>query len=118
MDSERIFDLLRNYAEQIPTLLTYTACLIFALTRWKRHPKVSMTVVLALAIFVIQAIVFTIVYTFVPPYFIRSASPENMQTVIRNVYLALGLISFSVSAVALALLLTAIFMQRRPATTV
>ena len=118
MESERILELLRSYAEQIPTLLTYTACLVFALTRWKRYPKVSLTVALALAIFLVQVFVFTIIYAFVPDYFIRSANPENVQTVIRNVYLVLGLISNSISAVALALLLAAIFMQRRLAATI
>ena len=118
MDSDKILELIRTYAEQIPTLLTYAGCLILALTRWKRHPKVSLAVAIALAIFLLQAIVFTIIYAFVPDYFIRSASPENIRTVIRNVYLVLGLISFSISAVALALLLTGIFMQRRPAPTI
>ena len=113
MDSDRIFELLRSYGEQIPTLLTYMVCLIFALTRWKRHPKVSLTVAIALALFLLQALIFTIVYAFVPNYFIRSSNPENIRTVMRNVYLVLGLISFSISALALALLLAGIFMQRR-----
>jgi hypothetical protein len=118
MNSERILEILRSYAEQLPTLLTYTACLIFALTRWKRYPKVSLTVAIALAIFLLQAIIFTLVYAFVPDYFIRSASSQDIQTVVRNVYLVLGLISYGVSAVALAVLLIGIFMKRRYVTTI
>lgn len=114
MDSERLFALFRAFAEQLPSLLTLLACLVFALTRVKRFPKVALGVAIACGLLLVHAIVFTIIYNVVPPLFIRSASPENIQQVIQNVYLVIGLISNTVAAIGFAVLLAAIFMMRKP----
>lgn len=113
MDADRLFELFRAFLEQIPTLLTLLACIVFAITRWKRHPKVAMVVAIGLGILLIHMIVFTFVYNIVPGYFIRSTSYENVEQVIRNVYLVLGWISNSFAAVGFAVLLTGIFMRRK-----
>jgi hypothetical protein len=101
-----------NLVEQLPSLLTMLGCMVFAFLRWKRHPKVSLMVVLGLGLLFLHVIVFLFVYDLIPPLFIR---PENYLTnaaVRRNVFLVLGLISNTVAAVAYAVLLAGVFMQR------
>lgn len=113
--SDRLYYLLINFVQQLPSLLALLACLIFAITRWKRHPKVAMVVTIGLALLLLHAIVFLLVYNFVPRYFIDYAAPSaDIETTIRNVYLVLGWISNSAAAVAFAVLLTGIFMRRKP----
>lgn len=102
-------------AEQSPTLLAMLACAFFALSRWKRHPKVSLVVAISLGLMVLHAIIFMFVYELVPPLFISSASYESANASRRVVFLVLGLISNTTAAVAYAILLVGIFMQRRPA---
>ena len=99
--------------------VAYYAIFRFAITRWKRHPKVSMVVTIGLALLLVHAIVFLFVYNFVPSYFIQAAQKDyrdykEIETIIRNVYLVLGWISNSAAALAFAVLLTGIFMRRKP----
>jgi predicted cobalt transporter CbtA len=102
--------------EQLPSLLTLVGCIIFAITRWKRHPKVSLIVVAGLGLLILHALAFLIIYDVVPPLFINSAdSYQNTEPIRRTVYLVIGLISNCIAAVAFALLLAGIFMQRKPA---
>ena len=112
--SNKLFDLLKSLAEQLPSLLTLLACMIFAIARWKRHPKVSLAVLISLGLLFFHVLVFSIVYNWVPIWFIRSAGSADMQSVSRNVFLVLGLIASSTRAVGFGLLLTAIFMLRKP----
>lgn len=115
MDSNQLFDLFRAYLEQLPTLLALLIGIVFAITQWKRHPKVAMVVVAGLGFLLLHLIIFTIVYNVVPRWFIRSsAGYENLRKVIDNVYLVLGLISNSVFAVGFGILLAGIFMRRSP----
>jgi len=110
--SSKLFDLLKNLLEQLPTLLTLLACMIFAIARWKRHPKVSLVVLISLGYLFLHLLVFAVVYNWVPDWFIHSASSGFQPTVIRNVYLVLGLITNTSLAIGLAVMLTAIFMGR------
>ena len=115
MTSERLYYLFINFVEQLPSLLALVACLIIAITRWKRYPKVAMVVTIGLVLLLLHEIVFTFVYHFVPRYFIDySRSYAEIEPRIRNVYLVLGWISNSVAAFAYAVLLTGIFMRRKP----
>lgn len=113
--SEKLLELLKALAEQLPSLLTLLACMVFAATRWKRHPKVSLVALISLALLFLHGIVFAIIYNWVPDLFIRSATYADMQSVIRRVYLVLGLFYNAALAVAFALLLASIFMQRSTA---
>jgi hypothetical protein len=104
-----------SLVEQLPSLLTLVGCIIFALVRWKRHPKISLIVIAGLGLLIVHALAFLIIYDVVPPLFIKTTSFQDTEPIRRTVYLILGLISNSVAAVAFALLLAGIFMQRRPA---
>src|ERR1700694_5933212 len=87
----KLFDLLKQIVEQLPSLLTLVACMIFAITRWKRHPKVSLLVLISLALLFIHGIAFSIIYNWVPCWFIKPGQYDA--TEMRNVYLVLGLLS-------------------------
>src|SRR5688572_15610574 len=113
MDSTQLFNLFQNYLEQLPTFLALIAGIVFAVTRWKQHPKVAMVVVIALAFLLLVQVVFTTLYVVVPSWVIRSSEGyENIRTVIDRVYLVLGLLSNGAAVIGFGLLLAAIFMRR------
>jgi hypothetical protein len=115
MTSDRLFYLFINFVQQLPSLLALVACIVFAITRWKRYPKVAMVVTIGLGLLLLHSIVFVFVYNFVPRWFIDySRDYREIETTIRNVYLVLGWISNSAAAVAFAVLLAGIFMGRKP----
>lgn len=112
--SDRLFYLFTNFLQQLPSVLALVGCIIFAITRWKRYPKVAMVVTIGLGLLLIHSIVFLFVYNFVPRWFIDYTQDyRSIETTIRNVYLVLGWISNTASAVAFAVLLAGIFMQRK-----
>jgi|GEM_PF-669268 len=119
MDADRLFDLFRSYLEQLPSLLTLLACIVFAIIRWKRHPKVSMVVVIALGYLLLHQLIFTIVYQIGVHNWVmaayRTGSSEETRTVVERVYLVVGLISNAAAAIGYGVLLAGIFMQRKPA---
>jgi hypothetical protein len=105
-------------AGQLPSLLAMAGGIVFALTRWKSKPRVSMMVVLGLALMLVHVFVFLIVYDLVPPIFLRGISAtttefETAERIRRNLFLTLGLISNALLAVPFALLLAAVFMGRK-----
>ncbi|MFY9620184.1 MAG: hypothetical protein WAQ99_10285 [Pyrinomonadaceae bacterium] len=115
MESTQLFNLLQSYLEQLPSFLALIAGIVFAITRWKHHPRVAMVVVIALVYLIAHFVVFTIVYNVVPRWVISSSgSYQNFRTVLDRVYLMLGLISNGAAAIGFGLLLAAIFMRRGP----
>jgi hypothetical protein len=103
--------------EQSPSLIAMLACLVFALTRWKRYPKVAMVVAVGLALLLVHAIVFIFVYDLVPPIFLKSTyqNTEESERISRIVYVVLGLIYNTTAAVGFGILLAGVFIQRKPA---
>lgn len=94
---------------QLPSLLTMLACIVVAVIRWKRHPKVSMTLLISLGFLFLHTLVFAFVYAFVPDLFV---GPGNF-TAMRTVITIISFIYNSSLAIAFGILLTAVFMQRR-----
>jgi len=109
---EKFLTLLQDFAEQLPSFLTILGCMIFAVVRWQRNPRVSIVVLIALFILLIQSIVFTIVYNRVPDWIIDSAEVMSKAAVSQNVYLVLGIVSNCFLSIGLAVLLVGIFMRR------
>lgn len=106
--SSELFELIRDVLVQLPSLLTMIGCMAAAMILWKRHPKVSLTIVIGLTLLFLQAFIFSFVYAFVPDFFARPADFSAQQTVA-------SVISFfyhSVRAVGLAVILVAVFMRR------
>ena len=107
----KLTTLIKDFAVQIPSFLTILGCMIFAVVRWKHHPRVSLVVLIGLLLMAAQFIIAVIIYTWVPDWIIGSPTYGN-EAFSRNVYLVLGLLSNSFFAVALAVLLTGVFMRR------
>jgi hypothetical protein len=105
-------ELLRSFLEQLPSLLTFAGCIIFVIIRWKWYPKVSLILLVALIVGLIHEIVFTVVYNWVPGWFIPTGTYDPIVT--RNVYLVLGLITNTSAGAIVLLYLAAIFMNRPP----
>jgi|ERR1051325_8164856 hypothetical protein len=108
--ADKLWEVLRAILLQLPSLLAMLGCIMAAIVRWKRHPRVSLTVTISMVLFIASTGIFAFVYTFVPDILRKPGGDyRSMQT-------ALAIISFiynSTWAVALATLLAAIFMQRR-----
>ena len=104
--------------EQSPSLLAMLGGLVFALTRWKKYPKVAMMVALGLGLLLIHVIIFMFVYNLVPPLFLKDTISQNYEETARIrkiLYLVLGLIYNAAAIVGYGLLVAGIFMQRNPA---
>jgi predicted neutral ceramidase superfamily lipid hydrolase len=110
--SNDLFQMLRNVLTQLPSLLTLLICLVIAVARWKRHPKVSLIASLTFVFLILHGLVFSAVYIWIPRWFLGSGSYEPNRTF----FTALALITNFLFAVALATLLLAIFIDRRRAT--
>jgi hypothetical protein len=107
-----------GFAEQLPSLLALLGGLVFALTQWKKYPKVAMMVALGLGLLIIHIIIFMFVYDLAPPLFLRdtiSQSYEKTARIRRILYLVLGLIYNATAIVGYGILVAAIFMQRKRA---
>lgn len=100
---------LRNVLTQLPSLLTLLICLVIALVRWKRHPKVSLIASLAFVSLMLHGLISSATYIWLPRWLPRWDQSE------RAFFSALTLITNSLFAVLLATLLVAIFIDRRPA---
>lgn len=109
-ETSKFLDLLKALAEQLPSLITMIACIVFALTRRQRHPKVSLVVIIGLSLFILHVVGFSVVYGWVPDWLLKSDTYDAIRA--RNVYLVLGLINNTFAALLVAVLLAAVFMQR------
>ena len=111
--NEILTAVMKDLAMQTPSIIAIILGSIFAMVRWKRHPRVSLIVLIALLLLLIHQIVFAVVYASVPDLIIKSANDVDRSTVSRNVNIALALIYNSFEVVPFALLVIAIFMGRR-----
>jgi|ERR1051325_3069552 len=109
--ADKLWEVLRAILLQLPSLLAVLGCIVAAIVRWKRHPRVSLTVTISMVLFIVITVTFAFVYTFVPDLLRKPGGDyKSIQTVIT-------IISFvynSAWAIALATLLGAVFMQRAP----
>ena len=99
----------RRILEQLPALLAMLGGMVAALILWKRHPKVSLTVIVSLGLMLLHALVFALAYAWVPSWFITPGTYTASQTI----YSVLSLLYNSSLAIILAVLLIAVFMQRQ-----
>lgn len=109
--ADKLFEILRTLLLQLPSLITMFACIVFAIVRWKRHPKVSLTLIISLVLMIAVSVAFAFIYEFVPDLFRKPGDLGSTQTV----FMVISFFYNSLWAVALAILLAAIFMQRRRA---
>lgn len=108
---EDITQLLRSLLTQLPSLLVLLACLVIAIVRWKRHPKVSLVAGLAFAFLIFHGIGVSVIYIWLPRLLRSSASSESSETF----YSWLALFTNFTFAMGLATLLVAVFIDRKGA---
>lgn len=111
--SEIVMAVLKDLAVQTPSFIAIIVCAILAIIRWKRHPRVSLVLLIGLLLLLIHEFAFSVVYATVPDLIIKSASDVQRSTITRNVYIGLAVIYNCVEAVPFVCLLIAIFMGRR-----
>ena len=103
-----LYDLARNVGPQLPSLLTLLICMVVVLTRWRRHPKVSLVATLGLFLIVLHTLFFAAADVWLPRLFLDKGSLEP-----DRFYAIFGLTASLTLAIAFAVLLTAIFMDRK-----
>src|SRR5712664_2167038 len=109
---QKFYDLLWALLEQLPSLITILACLIFVATRWKRYPKVAPLVLVSLVLLLLHGPIFAAVYNWVPDLFIDRTSGASR--ISSTVMVVLSLIYHTALAIPFTLLLFSIFMRRNP----
>jgi hypothetical protein len=110
-NSYKIIQLLTSLLEQLPSIITIIGCIIFAIVRWKRAPRVALLVLIALLLILVHGPLFAAVYQWVPE--LLGYSPGSGVPFYANkIMLTIGLIYHLALAIPFALLFAAIFMQR------
>ena len=106
--SDDLFQVLRNLLTQIPSLFALLICLGVGLFRWKRHAKVSLIATLGFVSLILHGVMFSMVYVWLPTLVFGSDdhSPH------RTFFTALAIVTQALFALALAILLIAIFIDR------
>ena len=91
-------------------MLVVLAGIVFAIARWKRHPRVSALTVAGLVIFQFQSIAFSSMYYFLP----RLATRGWTWAAIDNLSIVVDVCHDIFFAGAIALLAAAVFIGRSP----
>lgn len=112
MEHTDLYYFARSVLLQLPSLLTICGCIGFAIVRRRRCPQVSVTVIAGLGLLFVHALVFAFVFAFLPDWLVASENYKARQTLIS----VFSFIYNSSLAIALAILLMAVFMRRDPAT--
>lgn len=98
-------------ARRLPMLLLCLGGITFAATRWKRHPRISLMTVLALVIYLVEAIVFIVFLYWLP----NMLQPMRLTPGTEGwIYSIIFFIEDFVFALVLILLVGAAFTQREP----
>jgi hypothetical protein len=113
---QKFYDFTWALLEQLPSLITILACLIFTVIRRKRYPQVAMLVLLGLVLLLLHGPIFAAVYNWVPDLLI-DRSRNNSDGITSSVMITLGLLYHAALAIPFALLLAAIFTRRQPTET-
>lgn len=104
-----LFQVLRNVLTQLPSLFTLLICLVFAITRWRRHPRVSLIAALGSTFLILHELFFSAAYIWLPRLFLASASLADNG----GFFKVLRLTSSFLFAAALGTLLIAVFINRK-----
>ncbi|HYH84403.1 MAG TPA: hypothetical protein VEX60_02910 [Pyrinomonadaceae bacterium] len=95
---------------QLPSILTALVCIIIAAVRWKRHPRISLLLILSLSWITVQSLIFDAIFFFAPQWLIDQGKTSSLDTF----YTVTGVTYNVMAALALALLLVAVFSLRMP----
>jgi len=95
----------------IPSVLTALVCIIVAAVLWKRHPKTSLLVIVSMVWLTLQMFMSEAVFYFVPQWLIEQGKYSSLDIF----YNVAGILNSILTALALGLLLWAVFGHRTPA---
>lgn len=106
--SNQLYQVVTEIAMQLPSILTMLGCSVVALIRWKRHPKVSLMIVIVLPLMILHLVVFAAVFAIV-----RSmVGYEDLRMI--QTYQTFVSVAYNVTlAILTAILLATIFVQRK-----
>lgn len=104
---------LTQLATDCPVLLAYVIGLILGLALWRRFPRPCLLVGIAMAVAVSVSIIATFLYAYLP-FAMDQFHWHHDQ--LDQMYTLVGLASSLGHAVAVAMMLTAVFVSRRPST--
>ena len=111
-EQSQLMQFLETLLHQLPSLVTIIVCIVSALIRWRRHPRISLVLVGALTWMLINILAFTVIYVFLLPDWSLRAG-QLLRFNFQALYLTVGFLYNTALTVGLGLLLIAIFMQRR-----
>jgi hypothetical protein len=111
-ESHWLFELLRTIMQQLPSLLALVGCMVFALVRWKHHPRVSLVLSAGLLWLFLVILLFATANYWIPDLIIRRGIFVEADSV-QTFYSAMSLTYNTGLAIGFALLLISIFMQRK-----
>jgi len=100
-----LFFLLRK----TPLILVLLGGLLFAIARWKRHPRVSLLALIGLGFYLVEIFVVTAVYYFLPALLERAGFPQSS-----GLFTVIQVVDDIVYAGILILLIGAALGQRLP----
>jgi hypothetical protein len=105
--SQDLLAIARNIGTQLPSLLTLLVCLVIVLVRRTRHPKVTLIAALGLVLLILHSLVFAVADVWLLRWFVQAESAD-----IDHFYAIFGLVSSLCLAIAFAVLLVAVFIDR------
>lgn len=101
---------LTRIARRLPMLLLALGGIVFALMRWKLHPRASLMTIIALGIYLVDMVVYTMILYWLPSI----VEPMRMSTsASRFFYSVVYFIEDIVMAVTIILLVAAAFANRK-----
>ena len=106
--TDDFYSLVRNVLTELPSLLVMLTCIVVGIVRWKRHPKISLIVIIALTFLTLLTLVSVPVFIWLPRLFV---DPGNYVTT-GNVYAVLNIIYNVLFTLGVGVLLLAVFIQR------
>lgn len=106
--NEDLHRLLLDVLTQLPSLVTMLICIVVAIVRWKRHPKASLIVIIALTLLGLGSLVFSAVFIWGARWVVSVGNFDNSQIV----FTVIGIVYNILFALAISVLLLAVFIQR------
>jgi hypothetical protein len=102
--------LLSVFAGRIPLFLLLLGGIVFAMTRWNRHPKVSFLTILGLLFYLLETTFFTFTI-YLLPTLLPAGGPMAMNETFYNILYVADDIAY---AAVLIVLVSAVFTRRTP----
>ncbi len=101
--------LLMSFVQRSPILLVALGGIVFAIIRWRRHPRVSLLVTVGLVFYIIKLTVFAVLYYWLPTL---GASMKMSYRAINSLYDVTTVVSDITFSIVLVILVVAAFYRR------